>query len=183
MKKRFFWYKGTPFLYLCKDMRQIRPAALSDIPSIMPVMAAAKRIMRDSGNLTQWEEGYPSESVIRNDIQRGGGIVMEDDGQIVAYFAFLPSPEPTYSAVEGGHWQEDTLPYHVIHRIASLPDAHGVFSDMIAWCLSRENNLRIDTHRDNSIMQHCILKAGFRYCGIIHLANGDERLAYQLIAR
>lgn len=30
------------------------------------------------------------------------------------------------------------------------------------------------------IMQHCIRKAGFRYCGIIHLANGDERLAYQM---
>ena len=31
------------------------------------------------------------------------------------------------------------------------------------------------------IMRHCILKAGFQYCGIIHLASGDERLAYQLI--
>ena len=29
------------------------------------------------------------------------------------------------------------------------------------------------------IMQHNIMKYGFRYCGIIHLASGDERLAYQ----
>jgi hypothetical protein len=30
-------------------------------------------------------------------------------------------------------------------------------------------------------MQHVISKAGFRYCGIIYLASGDERLAYQKI--
>ena len=39
-----------------------------------------------------------------------------------------------------------------------------------------------DTHRDNTIMQHLITKHGFTYCGIILLANGDERLAYQKIA-
>ena len=32
-------------------------------------------------------------------------------------------------------------------------------------------------------MQHNLLKHGFSYCGIIYLANGDERLAYQRILR
>ena len=161
--------------------RNIRPATASDIPAILPVLDAARRIMRESGNPNQWADGYPSEAAIRKDIDRDGGFVIEDKGGIVAYFAFLPSPEPTYGRIEGGRWVDDTLPYHVIHRIASLPNAHGVFSDIIAWSLERERNLRIDTHRDNRIMQHCIRKAGFRYCGIIYLVNGDERLAYQLI--
>ena len=159
--------------------RIIRPARESDIPAILPVLDAARRIMRDSGNPSQWADGYPSAEAIRKDIERDGGFVIEDDGKIVAYFAFLPSPEPTYDVIEGGSWLDDTQPYHVIHRIASYPDARGVFSDIIAWSREREHNLRIDTHRDNRIMQHCILKAGFRYCGIIYLANGDERLAYQ----
>ena len=161
--------------------RHIRPATTSDLPAILPVLDAARRIMRESGNPNQWADGYPSDAAIRKDVERGGGFVIEDDGKIVSYFAFLPSPEPTYDVIEGGRWLDDTLPYHVIHRIASLPDAHGVFSDIISWSLGREHNLRIDTHRDNRIMQHCIRKAGFRYCGIIYLANGDERLAYQLI--
>lgn len=151
----------------------------SDIPAILPVLDAARRIMRESGNPSQWADGYPSAEAIRKDIERDGGFVIEDDGKIVAYFAFLPSPEPTYDVIEGGSWLDDTQPYHVIHRIASYPDSRGVFSDIIAWSREREHNLRIDTHRDNRIMQHCILKAGFRYCGIIYLANGDERLAYQ----
>lgn len=30
-------------------------------------------------------------------------------------------------------------------------------------------------------MQHSLHKAGFSYCGIIYLLNGDERLAYQKV--
>lgn len=37
------------------------------------------------------------------------------------------------------------------------------------------------THRDNKPMQHVVEQNGFKYCGIIHLENGDERLAYQRI--
>lgn len=43
------------------------------------------------------------------------------------------------------------------------------------------NNIRIDTHWDNKPMQGALAKAGFHYCGIIHLLDGDERLAYQKI--
>ena len=38
-----------------------------------------------------------------------------------------------------------------------------------------------DTHRDHRIMQHLLEKHGFTYCGVIYLASGDERLAYQRI--
>ena len=74
---------------------------------------------------------------------------------------------------------DDTLPYHVIHRIASYLEAHGIFSTIMDFCFSHDSNIRIDTHKDNCIMQHNIEKHGFNYCGIIYLANGDERLAYQ----
>ena len=158
----------------------IRAASVEDIPAIMPVLDAAKGIMRSSGNMDQWKDGYPTREIILADIANRYGFVLEDCGIIVAYFAFIPSPEPTYLYIEGGSWLEDTLPYHVIHRIGSTPDSHGVFKAIMDWCREQDPNLRIDTHRDNHIMQHCILSYGFRYCGIIYLANGDERLAYQL---
>ena len=135
--------------------------------------------MADSGNTNQWKNGYPSEEIVLSDMEKDGGFVIEDRGQIVGYFAFLPSPEPTYSKIYDGEWLDNTLPYHVIHRIASFPDAHGIFKSIIDFSFAHENNIRIDTHKDNHIMQHNILKHGFTYCGIIHLASGDERLAYQ----
>ena len=160
--------------------RVIRKARKADIIFIMDVLDAAKRIMRSSGNMHQWTDGYPSEEVIRKDIANGSGYVVEDSGRITGYFAYIASPEPTYAKIYDGAWLEDTLPYHVIHRIGSYPDVHGIFSSIIEWCRSEDANLRIDTHRDNLIMQHNIRKHGFVYCGIIFLESGDERLAYQL---
>ena len=161
--------------------RIIREATPTDIPEIMKVVDAAKGIMRQSGNMHQWGEGYPSEAVIAADMERNGGFVVEDEKKIVGYFAFLQSPEPTYAKIYEGKWIDDTLPYHVVHRIASNPDAHGIFSSIMDFCFSHDTNIRIDTHRDNKLMQHVILKQGFSYCGIIYLLSGDERLAYQKI--
>lgn len=162
-------------------MRIIREAQVNDMSGILKVMDAARGIMRSSGNLHQWGDNYPGADAISLDMSRHGGFVIEDDGIVTGYFAFLPSPEPTYSYIEGGAWLDDTLPYHVIHRIASYPDSHGIFRDMLQWCAQRESNIRIDTHRDNRIMQHLMDNHGFTYCGIIYLLSGDERLAYQRI--
>ena len=103
---------------------------------IMKVMDAAKMIMRQSGNMYQWGDGYPSEAVITADMERNGGFIIVDDGCIVGYFAFLPSPEPTYAKINEGKWIDDTQSYHVIHRIASYPDAHGIFSSIMEFCFS-----------------------------------------------
>ena len=51
------------------------------------------------------------------------------------------------------------------------------------YAFSVDRNIRIDTHRDNRIMQHLLERHGFRYCGIIYLLSGDERLAYQRLTR
>ena len=162
-------------------MRRIREARPTDVAEIMKVMDAAKLIMRQSGNMHQWTDGYPSEAVILSDMEREGGFVVDDGGKLVGYFAFLPSPEPTYARIYEGGWLDDVRSYHVVHRIASYPDAHGVFSSIMDFCFSRDSNIRIDTHRDNHIMQHVVKKYGFTYCGIIFLASGDERLAYQRV--
>ncbi len=160
--------------------RIIRKANARDMSDILQIMDAARQIMRSSGNIHQWSDGYPSAAVIIADMEKEGGYVVQDDGQVVAYFAFLPAPEPTYNRIYQGQWMDDERPYHVIHRMASYPDVHGCFHDILTYCKTINPNIRIDTHRDNTIMQHNILKHGFTYCGIIYLANGDERLAYQL---
>ena len=159
----------------------IRLAQTNDLTAIMTVLDAAREIMRSDGNTGQWINGYPDKTVIQTDIENKNGFVVEEDTRIIAYFAFIPSPEPTYAKIYNGAWLDDTLPYHVIHRIGSTPDSHGVFKAIMDWCFSRDPNIRIDTHEDNHIMQHCITRYGFTYCGIIYLQSGDERLAYQKI--
>ena len=167
----------------------IRPATPADLPALRPVFEAAKGIMRADGNHDQWSApGFPDDSLLLRDIARGGGFVIESSvmpgltghlatPRIVAYFALLPSPEPTYDVIDGA-WLTDE-PYGVIHRMASYPEVHGIFSAIIDYAASRFAHLRIDTHRDNRIMQHLIEKHGFTYCGIIWLEDGTERLAYE----
>ena len=159
----------------------IRKATPADLPALRTVFEAAKAIMRADGNPHQWAGAYPDDAAVLRDIAGGWGHVLTDGGRVAAYFALIPSPEPTYAYIEDGAWLDDALPYHVIHRIASLPDVHGVFAATIDYAARADRNLRIDTHRDNKIMQHNILKHGFTYCGIIYLAGGDQRLAYQRI--
>lgn len=159
----------------------IRKATERDIPAALALFSAAKAIMRSDGNATQWSDNYPNEEIVRSDISKGGAYIVEREGAPEGYFAMLPSPEPTYSSING-EWLDATSPYLVIHRVASTPGSHGVFREIIEYAASHSANLRIDTHRDNSIMRHVIEKAGFSYRGIIHLADGSERLAYQRIA-
>ena len=160
-------------------MRIIRHAIASDMERIMEVLAAAKQVMRQAGNANQWIDGYPGEQAILSDMEQSGAMVVEDDGEVVAYFAFLPSPEPTYAAIYEGAWLDDTMPYHVVHRMGGVPTAKGIFASAMDYCFKVDPNIRIDTHRDNTIMQHLVEKHGFTRCGIIYLANGHERLAYQ----
>lgn len=84
-----------------------------------------------------------------------------------------------YEKIYCGKWLNDK-PYGVIHRLVSNGTTHGITKTCIEWCLKQIQNIRIDTHADNKIMQSLMLKYGFEYCGIIHTHNGTERLAYQI---
>lgn len=160
-------------------MNKVRAATLTDLPAILEVISDGRATMRAEGNMNQWTCGYPSEDVLREDIAKGWGFVVCDGTATVGYFAFIQGIEPTYNVIYEGAWLAGG-DYAVIHRMAARRGAHGIFAAALSFALERCRNIRIDTHRDNRIMQHNILKHGFRYCGIIHLANGDERLAYQL---
>lgn len=160
----------------------IRPATCNDIPDIMVLYEAARHIMRTDGNMHQWTNGYPQREVLQQDIDAGNSYVVVDaEKQAIGTFAFILGIEPTYLSIYEGEWIDDSLPYATIHRLASSSDTHGIAQSCFSWAKEQGLSLRADTHRDNHIMQHILLAQGFRYCGIIFLANGDERLAYQWI--
>lgn len=157
----------------------IRKATLKDLPQIMPLYDIAREFMRKNGNPTQWGSGYPSEERISDDIGNGIFYVEETDGFLTGCFAFIIGEEPTYGSIEGA-WL-DNQPYGTIHRLASSGQARGVANRCIAFCRSRIANLRADTHKDNHPMQYILKCNGFRYCGIIHIADGTPSLAFQLL--
>lgn len=156
----------------------IRRATYDDVPVLMDVFRKARGIMRSSGNMNQWNDGYPSEEVVRKDIDNGHCVVLCEDGKVVATMAFIPGPDPTYAEIYDGGWLSDA-PYHVIHRIAVAEPGHNAAKALLDWSFGQAGSIRIDTHKDNVIMHHVLSKYGFTHCGMILLANGDPREAYQ----
>lgn len=159
---------------------EIRKAELSDLPRLLEIFEKARSFMRANGNMDQWTGGYPSAEVLTEDINAGFSHVCVDEGEIVGTFFFAPGPDPTYAVIYEGAWANDE-PYHVVHRIAADGKRKGIASFCMQWCAGQASHLRIDTHRDNIPMQKAVTKNGFVYRGIIHLLNGDERLAYERV--
>lgn len=157
----------------------IRKATCDDLPVLMDIFRRAKGIMRNSGNLHQWNDGYPSEEIVLRDIDAGNCVVLCEAGRIIATMAFIKGPDPTYSEIYGGQWLSDD-PYHVIHRIAVAEPGHHAARSLLDWAFERTSSLRIDTHKDNVIMHHILSAYGFSHCGIIYLQNSDPREAYQM---
>lgn len=156
----------------------IRQATTADIPQLKEIFALAHTFMADTGNPTQWAANYPSDELLKGDIASGDCYVILSDGDIAATFVLREGPDPTYTSIYNGAWLNNE-PYAVIHRIASNGKTRGMMHTAMQFARQRYRNIRIDTHRDNTIMQKAILKEGFIYCGIIHCWNGSERLAYQ----
>ena len=167
----------------------VRKATYEDVPELMEVFGKAREIMRASGNMQQWSDGYPSEEIVRKDIEEGVCYVHCDrklneetgkrEERIIATMAFIPGPDPTYAKIHNGQWIDES-PYYVIHRIAAAEPGHNVAFMLLDWAFLQTGNIRIDTHKDNVIMQHILDKQGFTHCGMIYLANGDPREAYQM---
>lgn len=157
----------------------VRNANMDDIEQIMEVYCLAKQYMVDSGNTTQWVNGYPSREMIEKDIDKQQFYVCEEEGQIHGAFMFVIGEEPTYKVIEHGAWRnEDT--YGTIHRLGSDGKCKGIFQKCLSFCRERNANLRADTHKDNRTMQHLLEKYGFTRCGIIYVADESPRIAYQL---
>ena len=156
----------------------IRKTIESDIPALLGIYEMARRYMHAEGNLGQWSDNYPSAETVFADMERGGSYVcLDDNGAVAGTFFFVLGDDPTYSIIYEGSWKNE-LPYGVIHRIASNGNIKGLLHKVLDFCFTQTDVIRIDTHRDNKTMIGRLTDYGFEYCGIIHIANGDERKAF-----
>ena len=159
----------------------VRNATRDDLERVLQIYEKARAYMQSTGNPDQWGVLYPPQKLVEQDIDEENLFVLVDEGEIYGVFAFFPEGDTVYDNIDGA-WLND-LPYAAIHRVASAGTRRGVLGDCVAFCLTLSKNLKIDTHTDNKIMQHQLKKAGFIECGIIHLDNGEPRIAFQLFSK
>lgn len=155
------------------------------INDVMNIISQAKKYFKEN-NIDQWQDGYPNEISICNDIDLNNSYVLIDDDKILGTMYFRIGDDITYKVIDG-HWLTNGS-YAVIHRIVvdSEYKGHSLAGIMLDYAIKQcqENNIhsiRIDTHKDNLSMQRFLNKHGFIACGTIYLENGDPRIAFEKI--
>lgn len=156
---------------------EIRKATPDDLPLIEELYENARKRMIEIGNPNQWGNSHPPAQDLIRDCENSDSYVVAEDGEIVGAFAFIVGDDPTYRVIEGSWLNNEE--YGTIHRAASNGAAKGIMSLIIDYCKDIVPNIKIDTHADNKIMQHILEKKGFTKCGIIYVADGTPRIAYQ----
>ena len=164
----------------------IRQANTNDIDALVALFAEARATIAALG-IDQWQNGYPSLSVISEDIAKHRSYVVEIDSHIVGTFVIITDGEPTYDRIFEGAWlTQNSQSYIAIHRVAISVARRGsgistailVYAAEMARALGG-TSLRIDTHKGNLVMRRMLEKHGFVHCGSIYLENGDHRVAYE----
>ena len=158
--------------------RTIRKADRNDFERIMEIYRGAQDFMIKQGNPDQWKRSYPSEELVRKDIEDGSCYVLMEEDQICGVFALLEGEEEDYRRIYDGKWLNDE-PYIAVHRVAGDGVHHQIFRCIAEYCKEISDNIRIDTHGNNFPMQRQIERNGFIRCGTLYVFDGTPRIAYQ----
>lgn len=156
----------------------IRIATNNDLPTILNIYEYARRFMKENGNKTQWNNTFPPKDLLLQDIDEERLYVYEENNIVHGVFAFIIGEDETYKKIENGAWLSNDI-YGTIHRVASDGQVKGMLNKIISYCETKISHLRIDTHENNKIMKHLILKNGFIECGIIYVEDGSPRIVYE----
>lgn len=158
----------------------IRNAEEKDIETILKIYDYARAFMKKTGNTTQWPDNYPNKVIALNDLKNNNLYVYEENNIIHGVFTFIIGEDKTYEKIYEGSWISNDK-YGTIHRLASDGTVKGLFSTILKYCETIIPHLRVDTHENNKIMNHLILKNGFKKCGIIYVEDNTPRIAYEKV--
>ena len=166
---------------------EIKKATALDADSLMELFDEARGTIALLG-IDQWQKGYPSLEIVREDIKESRSYTVKIDGELCGTFVLMENGEPMYDTIYDGHWKsgDESEDYVAIHRVAVSVRMRGkgISTAIISYAEARAKELgrsalRIDTHEGNLVMRRMLEKHGFQLCGIIHLENGDPRVAYE----
>ena len=162
----------------------LRKATLTEIPIIWEILQQAIEQRRKDGS-NQWQNGYPNEQTIHDDISNGYGYVLTENDTITTYAAIIFGVEPAYNDLIGNWLTHDE--YAVVHRVATSANLKGkgiatYLFKIIEDVCTKQNvySIKVDTNFDNIPMMKILDKLGYTYCGEVEY-NGFPRKAYEKV--
>lgn len=165
---------------------RLKQAREEDFDQIMSILKDGANQLAERG-VDQWQGDYPSPDQIKEDIKNGYAfLAVSHDGETVGVISIVEAPDHSYDKLDG-EWLLDTQNYVVIHRVAihSQHAGHGYATKLLTEVINyiRDNrtdieSIRIDTHEDNTAMQHLIDKMGFKRVGQLNGVYRPKEISY-----
>lgn len=163
---------------------KLRKANISDIALIWEILQQAIEQRKQEGS-DQWQNGYPNEQTVYDDIVNSFGYVLVENNAMIAYAAIIFGVEPAYNEIQG-KWLTNG-DYVAIHRVATSNSVKGkgVATKLFKLIedLSMEHNvfsIKVDTNFDNIPMLRILEKLEYIYCGEIFF-GGAPRKAFEKV--
>jgi GNAT superfamily N-acetyltransferase len=165
---------------------KLRKADISDIIPIWEILQQAIEQRRQEGS-QQWQNGYPNQQTVEDDIINGYGYVIAENSVIIAYAAIIFDIEPAYNEING-QWLTNG-DYVAVHRVATSNSVKGKGVATMLFKLLEDlaiehkvYSIKVDTNFDNIPMLKILKKLDYTYCGEIFF-NGASRKAFEKVLK
>ena len=162
----------------------LKIATFSEIPIIWDILQQAIDQRKQDGS-EQWQNGYPNEQTVYDDIADGSAYVLVDNNEVIAYAAIIFGVEPAYNYIKGKWLTNDK--YLTVHRVATTNKVKGkgiatrLFKMIEDLSIEQKvYSIKVDTDYDNIPMLKILDELGYTYCGEIFF-SGASRKAYEKV--
>jgi len=152
----------------------IRKAVQKDIIQASEVLEKVKNHMLGEG-IDQWDQEYPNNTVLHQDIDEEKAFIYEDQGVLLAYMALNEKCDAEYNDLT---WNTK-IPFLVIHRLYVKPTAQGkgISSKMIRYAeqyahAHKYQSIRFDAFSLNERANAVYLKKGYNLVGTVSFRKG-----------
>jgi ribosomal protein S18 acetylase RimI-like enzyme len=155
---------------------EIRKGKIEDIKEIMSIINNAVTYMESEG-IYQWDNIYPNEEVITNDIHEGNLYVYIDENVIKGSITLNEFQDTEYEAIK---WKYNKGKNLIIHRLCINPKykGKGIATTLIkhAEKLGKDNkyeSMRLDTFTENNHSCKLYEKNGYEKRGVVTFRKGE----------
>ncbi len=146
----------------------LQKATADDRDAIVALVYAVVNCL-NQGGIPQWDEIYPNETHVDEDIKNGELYVARADDKIVGIITLNRESEPDY---QNAHWEYTGPDYRVVHRLCVLPSmqGQGVGGRMMQMAeemlyKSGVKSIRLDAFSRNPHSLRLYAKLGYRIAG------------------
>lgn len=153
----------------------LKKANIEDLGNIVKVYKNAINEM-NKNNISQWDEEYPNEEILGNDIINGHMIVGKINSKIASIVVLNQDSDEEY---KNGDWKYKELAFAVVHRLCVNPDFQnkgiGTGTMLLIEDLLKEKGIetiRLDAFSSNPFAISMYEKLGYIRAGEVNWRKG-----------